>query len=356
MVKPHESWLYSQHSTWQLPDLNCMSTSLDPGQPECLPPCINPGTYMFSVNKPLPGFAVPGLAKLKTEPANGAHRLLEALPSQLQAVVPNMSPNPNEKQSAFTFGFSGEAIANDMFRSSQKGFLVFDQSGHQTRLIYSSFCPSVLNPPASLRKLGSFCGLHENQAIKSDEFTPLKAALHEESDVNSISGEENEMHEDTEEINALLYSDEDSDCSDDDEVKSTDHSPLQIEVSNKKREHIVEISEEVGSSDSPNKRLKLFDGVYRKASQTDTACSVKLEETHEYDNDTESSCANDQTQGEEVGFIMSNEQCIKDKIRKTLRILQSIIPSVKGKDPLLVLDEAIDYLQSLKVKANALGV
>ncbi|KAJ0077836.1 hypothetical protein Patl1_37148 [Pistacia atlantica] len=358
MVKAHESsWLYSQHSTWQLPDLNCMSASLDPGQPECLPPCINPGTYMFSSgNTALREFAVPGLSKSKTEQTYGAHRLLQVLPPRFQAVVPETYPNLSERKSAFAFGLSGEARPNDMFGSSQKGFLVFDQSRNQTRLIYSSVCPSVLNPPATVRKLSSFCGLHEDQAIKTDQFTPLKTVLHEESDDNNISGEESEMHEDTEEINALLHSDEDSDCSEDDEVKSTDHSPLAIEVNNKKRGHIVEISEEVASSDSPNKRQKLFDGVYRKASQTDTACSVKLKGTHEYDNDVESSCANDQTQREEVGSILSNKQCNKDKICKTLRILQSIIPGVKGKDPLLVLDEAIDYLQSLKLKANALGV
>ncbi|XP_044509284.1 transcription factor bHLH143-like [Mangifera indica] len=232
-----------------------------------------------------------------------------------------------------------------MCGSSQKGFLVFDQSGNQTQLIYSSVCPFVLNPPDSVRKLGPIYRSHEDQAIKMDKFSPLKAILCEESDENNNSGEESEMHEDSEEINALLYSDEDSDCSDDDKVKSTDHSPLavgHVEVTNEKLEHIVKMAEEFAGSDCPDKRQKLFNGVFQKASQSDT--------------DTESSCANDQTQREEVDSNLSNKQCNKDKICQTLRILQSIIPGVKGKDSLVVLDEAIDYLQSLKHKANALGV
>ncbi|KAF4368400.1 hypothetical protein F8388_019117 [Cannabis sativa] len=45
----------------------------------------------------------------------------------------------------------------------------------------------------------------------------------------------------------------------------------------------------------------------------------------------------------------------KDKILQVLRVLESIIPGVKGKDPLLVIDEAIDYLRIAKLKAETLG-
>ena len=51
------------------------------------------------------------------------------------------------------------------------------------------------------------------------------------------------------------------------------------------------------------------------------------------------------------------KMCFKrDRVRQTLRILESIIPGAEGKDPLLVIDEAIDYLKILKLKAKSLGV
>ncbi|KAJ4716832.1 putative Transcription factor [Melia azedarach] len=329
MVKAHESWFYPRHSAWQLPDLNCMSGSVDPRQPECLPSSINPGNYMFSANVPVPGFAGPGLAKLKTEQTNEAHKLLQILPPRIHTLVPNTYPYPNEKQPAVPCGLDGEATPNVTLGSLKKGLFVFDQSGNQTRLIYSSVCPSVLNPPAILRKQVSDHGFLE-KPIKTDEFTSVNPIFCEESDENHISGKEFEMHEDTEEINALLYSDEDDDYSDDDE--------------------------EVASIDGPKKRQKLLDGGYNISSQTDIACSVQLEGAHECENDAESSHANGETQRKEVRLVLGNKRSRKDKIHKTLRILQGIIPGANGKDPLSVLDEAIDYLQCLKLQAGALGV
>lgn len=361
MVKAHESWIYRQHSAWQVPDLNCMSTSLDPRQPECLPSLINPENYMFTGNRALPGYVPPGLANLKTEQTNGAHKSLQMLPPHFQNLVPSPYPYLNEMQSAFPCGFREQALPYEKFRSLQKGLLVFDQSGNQTRLVYSSVCPSVLNPPATLKKEVSLNGFLQDEAIKTDQFTSVKPFLHEEFNENHISGKECEMHEDTEEINALLYSDGDDDYSngddnDNDEVKSTDHFPVAIEGKYVKHDLTLEISEEVASSDGPKKRQKLLDGGYNKSSQTDTGCSVQLEGSHECDNDAESSYANDQTQKEEMGSILGNKWSRKDKVQTALRILQGIIPGANGKDPLSVLDEAIDYLQSLKLKAVALGV
>lgn len=360
MVKADESWICHQHSAWQLPDLNCMSTSLDPRQPECLPSLINPENYMFSTNAALPGYVSPGLVNLKTEQTNGAQKSLQILPPCFQNLVPSPYPFLNEMQPAFPCGFREQAAPNENFGSLQKGLLVFDQSGNQTRLVYSSVCPSVLNPPATLKKEVSVNGFLQDKAIKTDKLPSVKPLLHEEFDENHIA-KECEMHEDTEEINALLYSDGDDDYSngednDDDDVKSTDHSPVAIEGKYQKHDLTVEISEEVASSDGPNKRQKLLDGGYNKSSQTDAGCSVQLEGSHECDNDAESSYANGQTQKEEMGSILGNKRSRKDKIHTTLRILRGIIPGANGKDPLSVLDEAIDYLQSLKLKAAALGV
>ncbi|KAK1567590.1 hypothetical protein Q3G72_013946 [Acer saccharum] len=333
----------------------------DPGQPECLPTNINPGTCMFPENVSLPGFAVPGLAKLKTEQTNGANMLLKMFPSHFHTLVPNTLSYLEEKQSAFTCGFTREAMPNATLGSLQKGLLVFDQSGNGTRLLYSSVFPSVLSPPVVTRNPSSGFGLPEEQAVKIGQFNPENPIFSEDSDENHICVDESEMHEDTDEINALLYSDEDDgysdDDDDDDEVMSTDHSPIANEGSYKKHERIETITEEIATSDSSNKRQKLLDGGYNKSSEIVTACLVKLEGSNEYDHDAESSYVDGRTQREEEeGSILGNERSRKGKIRETLRILESIIPSVKGKDPLLVLDEAIDFLQSLKLKAKALGV
>ncbi|KAL5855011.1 hypothetical protein ACOSQ3_004843 [Xanthoceras sorbifolium] len=356
MVKVHQTWPYPQNSALQLPNLNCMSSSLEPGQPECLPTSVKPGTCMFSENVSLPGFAVPGLAKLKTEKTNGAHMLLKTFPSHFQTLVPKTLSYFKEQQSAFTCGFTRETVPNVTLGSLQKGLLVFDQSGNETRLLYSSVCPSVLNPPAASRNPNLVYGLPG----EIGQFNPVKPILSEESDENHICVDESEMHEDTEEINALLYSDEDDDYSDDedddDEVMSTDHSPVAIEGSYKKHEHNRAITEEIANSDGPNKRQKLLDGGYNKSSEVVSACLEKMEGSNEYENDTESRHGDGWTEREEVSSILGNEGSRKDKIRKTLRILESIIPGVKGKDPLLVVDEAIDYLQSLKLKAKGLGV
>ncbi|KAK2662906.1 hypothetical protein Ddye_001480 [Dipteronia dyeriana] len=362
MVKVHQTWPDPQNSALQLPDLNCMNSSLDPGQPECSPTNINPGTCMFPENVSLPGFTVPGLAKLKTEQTNGANMLLKMFPSHFQTLVPNTLSYLEEKQSAFTCGFMRETMPNATLGSLQKGLLVFDQSGSETRLLYTSVFPSVLSPPVATRNPGSGFGLPEEKAVMIGQFNPVNPIFSEESDENHICVDESEMHEDSDEINALLYSDEDDDYSDDDdddnEVMSTDHSPIANEGSYKKDEHIETITEEIAPSDSSNKRQKLLDGGYNKSSEVVTACLVKLEGSNEYDHDAESSYVG-RTQREEEGSISGNQRSRKGKIRKireTLRILESIIPSVKGKDPLSVLDEAIDYLQSLKLKAKALEV
>lgn len=46
----------------------------------------------------------------------------------------------------------------------------------------------------------------------------------------------------------------------------------------------------------------------------------------------------------------------KDKLRETLKLLESMVPGAEGKHPMLVIDEAIDYLKSLKFKAKAMGL
>ena len=356
MVKAGESRLYSQHFAGQASKLNFMSTALRPRQQECLPACINPGTCVSSARVALPRFVVPGTPDLKTGQTNEAHGLFQCLPLQFQSLLPTPNPYHKEKQSVLSYGPDGKTLPNANSGSSPTRFLVFDQCGNQTRLIYNSGFPPVQNPSTATTKPICYYNLDkEEQVSRIGRIDPSKYFLHEESVENTH--EESEFHEDTEEINALLYSDDDDDgggdddYGDDDEVASTGHSP-----SYEKDEHVEFMIEEVAGSEGPNKRQKLFDGGYKKSSPVDTATSVKLDGSLEYDSDAESGYAIGHNQGEEVGSILGVMHFKRDRIRETVRILESIIPGAEGKDPLLVIDEAIDYLKILKLKAKSLGV
>lgn len=173
---------------------------------------------------------------------------------------------------------------------------------------------------------------------------------------NDESGAESEMHEDTEELNALLYSDDESDYTEDDEVTSTGHSPSTMTVHDKQNWFETR-DEEVASSCGITKKRKLFDGAYDVPSIMDTATSKNPNRSAELEDDAESSCARNRSSGSrELDSLSSNKKMKKDKIRETVSVLQNIIPGVKGKDEMVVLDEAILYLKSLKVKAKAFGL
>lgn len=166
--------------------------------------------------------------------------------------------------------------------------MILDQSGNQTRLLQ---CPFPLTA----------------EPVKLSE---LQHRV-----------EESEMHEDTEEINALLYSDEDYESDDEDEVMSTGHSPYSVEQVCNKRQ-----LEEI---DGPCKRQRLLDKVENISGLS-------------------SSLVVGTSTKEDTGSGLSNEQARKDKILTALKILESIVPGAKGNQALLLLDEAIDYLKLLK--------
>lgn len=362
MVKASDSWLSSQLSSQQLPDLNCMSTLLEVRQQECLPLLTNHSTCKVSEPVMLPGSTSPRLQNLQTEHIDAAHEPLHCLSPDFHALIPATNPYINGKQSTLPYGFSGMVVPNTKFSAScQKGFLIFDQSENQTRLIYNYVCPPTQNPIIANVRIDSGYDVLQmtGDAAKMDRIDPIKNISREASDGNK----ESELHEDTEEINALLYSDDDgNDSSDDeygedDEVTCTSHfPPMPMKEGHEKHEHIGELTEEVASSDGPNKRQKMLDGGYEKSSALYTASVVNLDGSHEYDKDAKSCCADGQTGVEESDCTSRNMQSKRDKIIEILRVLESIIPGVKGKDPLLVIDGAIDYLTITKLKAETLGV
>jgi hypothetical protein len=362
MVKANESGLYPQHSAWPPSKLNFMSTALQPRQQECLPAGISPGSCVPSARLALPRFEVPGIPDLKTEQTKDAYASLQCLPLHFQSLFPTPNPYLKGRQSLLSHGLDGNAGPNTSSGSSPKRFLIFDQCGNQTRLIHNSVSLPVWSPAtATTKPFFGYKSNEEEQAARVSPTDPRKYFLHEESGENKIASEESEMHEDTEEINALLYSDEsdgddDYGDDDDDEVASTGHSPMAIKGSYEKHEHVECIGEEVAGSDGPNKRPKLLDGGYKKSSPMETASSVKLDRSLAYDSDAESSYAIGQNQGEEASSILGKRPFKRGNIRDALRILESIIPGAEGKDPLLVIDEAIDYLKSMRHKAKSLGV
>ncbi|GLT52481.1 hypothetical protein SLA2020_258210 [Shorea laevis] len=368
MVEANGTWFLPEHSTWQLQNLNFMSEQSEYQRLQCSSVCVNSGTRMFpvSMSTPVPAVpgvnpgicmfstnvatAVPGITGLKEEDPHEVDGLLQ----QLHPCLPSLIPHAVEKQSMFAFEHNVNAMTNPIRGSLQKGFIIFNRSGNETHLVYSS----VLSPaPAhyattAITKLAARNNLHEGQAVKKDP--SLQAFLLEKSGKNYSSANQSEMHEDTEEINALLYSDEEDDY--DDEVISTDHSPVATKRKCQMPEQIENVIEEVASSDGLYKRQRLLSGGCKISSSMDIACSVKLDASSEYDSDAESSYAIGQNQTEDTASILGGKLSRKEKIRLAMKILESIIPGAKGKDPLLILDEAIDYLEYLKLGTMALGV
>ncbi|PKA49519.1 Transcription factor bHLH145 [Apostasia shenzhenica] len=180
-----------------------------------------------------------------------------------------------------------------------KRFLVFDHSGDQTSLVFSS----VANPMEDL-----------NAAL------PV-----------SNASEEKEMTEDPEEIDALLYSD--SEYTVDTEEASTGHSPLDME------------EEEADISPVPAKRRRIryseLDELLVDSASSSRACCAELSYIGE------------------GGGKLGDGGCIncekRKRIQATVNVLKRIIPGGKGKDAASVLDEAIQYLKTLKLQAMALG-
>ncbi|KAA8536414.1 hypothetical protein F0562_028892 [Nyssa sinensis] len=351
MVKAEDSRPCEQHSAWNSPKLNYTRTLLQSGQQNVLPSFMNCCT--FSSNVASPGIAVSGSPGLNTDQTNGAHGLFHRLPPRMESFLSTPYPYLKEKEPASSDGPGFKATPNAKYGYNQKRFLIFDQSRNQTRLILTSVCSPAQNPIiAPTEPICAFNFLDEKQVGNVKKIFPTMPIIQEKSDENHVF-EGSERREDTEEINALLYSDDDDDDdSEDDEVTSTGHSPFALKGSHERHEHV----EEIASSDGPTKRQRLLDGGYKKSSLMGIASSVKLDRTCEYDDDAESSSAKGKTHEEGMGSILGSKGSRTDRIHETLRILESIIPDVKSKDPLSVIDEAINYLKSLKLKAKALRV
>ncbi|CAN4122364.1 unnamed protein product [Withania somnifera] len=349
MEKNFVSSFHHQYSDLQLAHLNFSYPRFDIGQQNSFP------TYMTPQSNEVPMLGNSPFFSFSRLPELNASRLTEPCdplyysPQFYQGFNPISITLPKEKFAPRALeNLGGTKHANGGTMSAQKRFLVFDQSGDQTTLIYNSAngtpvqCPASLNPETpTLYNL-----IKEDPEIKRNEASLFEHFLGDEYyEENNRDDVESEMHEDTEELNALLYSDDDNDSSEDGEETSTGHSPS-IMTAHDLPECFGERGEEVASSAGPTKRHKLLDGSYDAPELRDTATTTKAYTCSDLEDGAQPSCANG----------LEQDSGAKDKIHETISILQEIIPGGKGKDSMVVIDEAINYLRSLKEKAKSLGL
>lgn len=233
--------------------------------------------------------------------------------------------------------------------ASRKRFLIFDHSENQTKLFVSpSLCPP--NHITAAKIPASTNDSYKEVASHVDHYQPF---VEEKWDENNLN--DGEMLEDSEEINALLYSSSDDEYDDDndgenDEVTSTRHTLIGIEEGYNNDKQVLE---EVASCDGSPKRQKLLDGTYKKSSLVNVESSVKRATQRSYEDDVES------CYGESRTFydgLDSSKIGKKVKIHEALKILGNIIPGLKSKDPLSIIEKSILYFETMKVEAEALGL
>ncbi|KAK7385371.1 hypothetical protein VNO78_31087 [Psophocarpus tetragonolobus] len=330
---------------------------------------MNPGANVVTRNATMPAYASSALPHSQMEHSGEPHGWFYCLPRFRQGfTIPARNLNAEGKVPAgHAKGFTEEIAPNGQSGFPQKQFLVIDQTGDQTTLVYSSRFGGNVECLASWdSKLHASNNLNNGNELISlrrdvNHVVGLGPTLGDKVDENQGTDDdiESEMHEDTEEINALLYSDSDgySTEDDDDEVTSTGHSPSTMTTHENREEPDGGTAEEVASSVGETKKRKLWDRAYDDDMQfIDTASSLNGKRPFEVGDDTESRCNSSSRGSGEMGSLSGNKKMRKEKIQDVLSILQCIVPGGKDKDPIELLDEAIRCLKSLKLKAIELGL
>ncbi|KAI4307465.1 hypothetical protein L6164_030649 [Bauhinia variegata] len=355
------NWIPHLHFDWQSPNLSSSGARLDMRKQNGIPAYMNPGISVASGNEKTPVYASSEPPHLQLgHSSNEPHGWFYCLPRFRQAFMPSPNLTVEEKlPTGHVKGYKEEVPLNRESGFPQKHFLVIDQSGTQTTFIYSSGFGSPADCLASWHsKLRGPSNLNGNgPSGRREDFNNLIGPTStDQVDENQGTDVQSDMHEDTEEINALLYSDSDGYSTEDDEVTSTGHSPSTM-TTHDNREVFEESPEEVASSAGKSKKRKLSDKDDIDIQLMDTASSLNLNRPFDIGDDTESRCSSGNSRGSgEMGSLSGSKRMRKERIRDVLSILQSIIPGGKDKDPIVLLDEAIRCLKSLKVKARELGL
>ncbi|KAI3445775.1 hypothetical protein Pfo_002440 [Paulownia fortunei] len=355
MVTAKESQTCQQFSAWNSPDFDHMAL-LQLEQNYSLP-YFTPS--VLTANVAFPGQPNSDLRGLNTGQPNAVGGSFKLPPPYWDISYPTRDPCLIDSQCALPhrLGVSDKPI--DASCAPQKRFLIFDRSGNHTRLFFSpSFSPQ--NQIVASKTPASANGLCEKVASQVDQQFLVKPVVEEKWDENHLNDGEGEMLEDTEEINALLYSDSDDEYDEDndadgenDEVTSTRHTPFSIKEGYNKDKLLEELMEEVASSDGSPKRQRLLDGSYKKSSLVSVGSPVKRASSCSYEDDVESSYACARNSDDDID---SSKREKKVKILEALKILGSIIPGLKSKDPLSIIEKAIVYLEAMKTEAEALGL
>ncbi|CAN4095275.1 unnamed protein product [Withania somnifera] len=357
MEKHFVSWFHHQYPDLQSAHSNFSSRGLNIGQQNSVPFYMTPYSNEVPSVKGDSPFLFSGLLESKATQPTEAQNWFYCLPQLRHGFGPVLSTIVKEKLAPELVGnFEGNEAVNA--GSVQKRFLVFDQSGDQTTLLFSSpngtpvQCLPAWHPktPAPGNLINGAPETKRTGICPSGHYSG--GGYYEENHRDDV---ESELHEDTEELNVLLYSDDDDNYSEDGEEISTGHSPCTMTAHDLPL-CLDEMGEQVASSEWPSKRRKLLDGGCDIPSLVDTATSAKPFTCSDLEDDAESSCGNSHNQVSELVCLSGKKGPTKDQILDTISILQKIIPGGKGKDSIDVIDKAICYLRSLKVKAKSLGL
>ncbi|OEL13456.1 hypothetical protein BAE44_0025524 [Dichanthelium oligosanthes] len=187
-----------------------------------------------------------------------------------------------------------------------------------------------------------------------------------ETNITDVGAEETEgIHENTDEINALLDSDSDEGYEKVQELNII-RRPSPAENDTLSVESVASAGASAGSG-RPAKKRRLNSGTDK--SVVDTASSARLDHSIEQkllvnDCDAQSCCIGEVEsshkfalgEGEAAdGDNPDDQKRRRERIQETVAALRKIVPGGIAKDATAVLDEAICYLQYLKVKVKTLG-
>ncbi|KAL5992627.1 hypothetical protein ACLOJK_013546 [Asimina triloba] len=330
------SWFYEQKlSPWQAPKLSFGIP--DPGPQNFIHPMAFPAFGNFYGGMDAPGRITSELAAAEIPEMN-----------LFSGNEPRVSHGCYNHQASAVKPMLGDKFSVSQCHDTapnHKSFVVFDHSANRTSLIFSTAAYQLQNPFSMCQKLRgdrrpSDPLINIDAAFPGSMKEPVGCGLNENNDRVISGGQGSEMHEDTEEINALLYSDEE------DEETSTGHSPS--EMTGYEKEEAKYSAEVASCALTPSKRRRLE----RECDPCllDTASSGRA---RHHEDDAELSCVKRSIQGGKQ-VRPPSKRVRRERIREAVGILRSIIPGGKGKDATVVLDEAISYLKSLRLKARAL--
>lgn len=351
MEKNSGTWFYYDQ---QSRNQNSLGSPIHTGLLSSVPTYLNQHSE-YSTFETSPLFPDSGMQQFKASEPNVSRNWLHFLPFN-QTFAPVSNPVFTERfPTAPLENFGMKGSPDTATRTAQKKFLVFDQSGGKTTLIYSSGVETPVQC-TTLSKPKPPAPYVLNKEEARNTIAPLGPLMNDEYNENNYKHDKkSEMHEDTEELNALLFSEGDSESSDDDEETSTGRSPPSTMTHC--RLPVLAEDRDVLRSAEPNKRQKLLHGGYDVPPYVHTARSLKTYTSSELEDDADSSWGNANSQdSKELGTISGKKRSRKDEVLETVNILQRIVPGGKGKDAIVIIDEAIHYLRSLKAKAKVLGL